>query len=111
MDPTPSPTFSSESGKTENTTNLTEYWWFYAMIAGAVVLFFCGALICFWYKQKKRTEERREKREKMLTAEKYKQENGLNIDAEQETAAKRAMYRSKSKKNTIEVTDADVYSD
>ena len=111
MNPTPSPTFSSQSNREATTLDLTDQWWFYAAIGGAVVLFFCGALICFWYKQKKRTEERREKRENMLNVEEYRQQHGLNIDADQITAANRKMWRAKGKKNNIEVGTDDLYSD
>merc|ERR1719203_1096081 len=111
MEPTPSPTFISEGSQTSPTADFLNSPLFYVVLGSAVLLFFCGALVCFWYKQKKRTDEQREKREKMLTAEKYKQEHGLNIDADQNTAANRKMYRAKTNRNTLDVTADDVYSD
>jgi len=45
-----------------------------------------------------------------MDAEKYKLENGLNIEADQDTAANRALYRRKTK-NTLEVGTDDLVSD
>jgi len=47
-----------------------------------------------------------------MDAEKYKLENGLNIEADQHTAANRAMYRNRGKKgNTLDVGTDDLVDD
>merc|ERR1712087_145274 len=91
--PTPSPSFATnvgDGGGTDNDWLEENLTWILIIAAITVIVCFCCALGCFWYSQSRRTKQRREKRQNMLNAEKFKQEQGLNIDAETKSKANRA---------------------
>merc|ERR1712241_920555 len=78
MEPTPSPTFLSESAS--SSAFETDSPLFYVIVVVLALCFLGGPVIWFWFKQKKRSEARQLRRENLLKAEQIKEEQGLNID-------------------------------
>eukprot|EP01083_Nonionella_stella_P288993 983509_1 len=105
VSPTAEPTTTTrtvvepEQVGTDNTWLEENLEWIIIVAAVAVIVCFVCALCIFWYSQKRRHAKRKEKRQNMLNAEKFKLEQGLNIDAETKAEANKAAAAKRAKKN------------
>eukprot|EP00486_Rosalina_sp_Unknown_P008256 CAMPEP_0201592512 /NCGR_PEP_ID=MMETSP0190_2-20130828/190385_1 /ASSEMBLY_ACC=CAM_ASM_000263 /TAXON_ID=37353 /ORGANISM="Rosalina sp." /LENGTH=552 /DNA_ID=CAMNT_0048051317 /DNA_START=154 /DNA_END=1812 /DNA_ORIENTATION=- len=113
--PTPTPTFCDDCGglidmdppKSDTSWLQENLTWILTIGVIAAITCFCGACFCFWCMQNRRTEKRKERRQNLLQVERFKYEQGLNIDAENRSKRNRAISKrmaAKNKRNALRKT-------